>query len=30
VTEIAITVHGTPAPQGSKRAIVRGGKAALI
>lgn len=27
---IGITVHGTPAPQGSKRAIVRGGRAALI
>jgi Holliday junction resolvase RusA-like endonuclease len=27
---IAITVHGTPAPQGSKRAIVRGGRAHLI
>lgn len=27
---IAITVHGSPAPQGSKRAIVRGGRATLI
>ena len=27
---IAITAHGTPAPQGSKHAIVRGGRAHLI
>ena len=30
MSEIAITVHGTPAPQGSKHAIVRGGRAHLI